>query len=132
MALFQSFLHVRTNNSTQIWLSLTLRLTEYHIDVIDNARIHLIAAAFDASVENERIFTFARPFTFTEMIEILRELRPDSKTLASPPENEGQDLSKVPNERGAELLKKWYKQDGGYKTMRQSIEECLESLEGQI
>lgn len=102
-------------------------LAEYHIDVIDDARIHIIAAVLDSSIKSERIFAFARPFTFTEMIEILKELRPDVKSLPSPPVDEGQDLSKVPNELGRQLLKKWYGQDD-YKTMRQSIEECLASL----
>lgn len=101
---------------------------QYHIDVIDSARIHLIAAAFDSSLKNERIFAFAQPFTFTQMISILKELEPDADNLASPPENEGQDLSKAPNELGKELLKKWYGQEAGYKTMRQSIEDALESL----
>ena len=61
------------------------------------------------------------------MIEILKALRPNDKSLPSPPANEGQDLSKVPNELGKQLLKKWYGQDD-YKTMRQSIENCLKSL----
>ncbi|KAK5167089.1 uncharacterized protein LTR77_007819 [Saxophila tyrrhenica] len=100
---------------------------QYHIDVIDDARIHVIAAAMDPGVENERIFAFARPFQFTEMIKDLHELRPGVQTIAQPPENEGHDLSKVPNARGAELLKKWYGQDE-YKTMRQSIEEALATL----
>lgn len=90
--------------------------------------MHIIAAALDPSLKNERIFAFAQPFTFTEMIEILKELRPDSTTLGSPPVDEGRDLSKVPNELGKQLLKKWYGQDD-YKTMRQSIEECLASLQ---
>ncbi len=101
---------------------------QYHIDVIDCARIHLVAAALDNTVENERIFAFARPFSFTEMIKDLKELRPKvEKTVAQPPKEEGNDLSKVPNELGAELLKKWYDQKS-YKTMRQSIEEALASL----
>lgn len=95
--------------------------------MIDDARIHIIAAALDSSIQNERIFAFARPFTFTGMIEILQELRPDCTSLPFPPANEGQDLSKVPNALGRHLLKKWYGQDD-YKTMRQSIEDCLSSL----
>lgn len=95
--------------------------------MIDDARIHIIAAVLDPSIQNERIFAFARPFSFTEMIEILKELRPDHKSLASPPANEGRDMSEVPNELGKQLLQKWYGQDD-YKTMRQSIEECLLSL----
>lgn len=102
--------------------------SQYHIDVIDNARVHLIAAALDTSVQNERIFTFAEVFTFNEMIQIIKELKPDAKSIASPPENEARDLSRVPNKLGAELLKKWYGQEG-YKSMRDSIEAALESLE---
>ena len=101
---------------------------QYHIDVVDCARIHVIAAALDAEVKNERIFAFARPFTFGEMIQDLHELRPDVKSIASPPKDEGEDRSKVPNELGAELLERWYQQQKEYKTMRQSIEEALMSL----
>lgn len=101
--------------------------TEYHIDVVDDARIHVIAAALDSTVQSKRIFAFARPFTFTEMIEILRELRPQVKTLPSLPDNEGRDFSKVPNKLGKTLLQKWYGQKD-CKTMKQSIEECLASI----
>lgn len=101
---------------------------QYHIDVIDCARVHIIAAALDSKVKDERIFAFADTFTFTEMIGILKELRPDVKTLAEPPKDEGKDLSEVPNKLGAELLKKWYGQQTGYKSMRQSIEEALKTL----
>jgi nucleoside-diphosphate-sugar epimerase len=100
---------------------------QYHIDVIDDARIHFAVAALDADVKNDRIFTFARPFTFTEMIKDIKELRPNLKGVAEPPKDEGEDLSKVPNEMGAQLLEKWYGQKG-YKTMKQSIEEALKSL----
>lgn len=46
-------------------------------------------------------------------------------TVAAPPENEANDLSKVPNELGARLLKKWYGQESGYKSLKQSISEGL-------
>lgn len=35
---------------------------EYHVDVRDNARVH-VSALINPSVENERLFTFAEPFT---------------------------------------------------------------------
>lgn len=96
--------------------------------MIDNARIHLIAAALDPSIQNERIFAFNKTSTWTELIKIIKELRPNAKTIASPPENDERDPSKVPNQLGAELLKKWYQQDG-YKKLKQSVEENLEGLE---
>ncbi|KAK3716885.1 hypothetical protein LTR37_006235 [Vermiconidia calcicola] len=103
--------------------------SQYHIDVIDNARIHLIAAALDPCIKNERIFAFNKTFTWTDIIEILKELRPDAKTIASPPENDERHLSKVPNELGAELLKKWYDQKGEYTSLRESIEASIEGLD---
>lgn len=95
------------------------------IDVIDDARLHVIAAALDPSLQEERIFAFNVPFNWTDIIELVRELRPSNTTTAKASENEGRDLSKVPNELGAELLRKWYGQDG-YKPLKQSVAENLE------
>jgi hypothetical protein len=68
------------------------------------------------------------PFNWTKIAGILKELHPDATSIAEPPEDEGEDKSKVPNELGAELLRKWYGQDG-YKSLKQSVKE---NLEGQI
>lgn len=98
------------------------------IDVVDDARIHVIAAALDSSLQNERIFAFNVNFNWTDIINAIKKHYPDAKGLAEAPENEGRDLSKVPNELGAGLLKKYYGQDG-YKPFEQSI---LENLKGQV
>ncbi|CAK1360030.1 Aldehyde reductase 2 [Cercospora beticola] len=101
---------------------------QYMIDVVDDARIHVIAAALDSSLQNERIFAFNVNFNWTDIINAIKKHYPDAEGLAKAPENEGRDLSKVPNELGAELLKKYYGQDG-YKPFEQSI---LENLKGQV
>ncbi|KAF2209523.1 hypothetical protein CERZMDRAFT_70011 [Cercospora zeae-maydis SCOH1-5] len=101
---------------------------QYMIDVVDDARIHVIAAALDSSLQNERIFAFNVNFNYTDIINVIKKNYPDAKDVAEAPENEGRDLSKVPNELGAELLKKWYGQDG-YKPFEQSV---LENLKGQV
>ncbi|USW55036.1 Putative NAD-dependent epimerase/dehydratase, NAD(P)-binding domain superfamily [Septoria linicola] len=101
---------------------------QYMIDVVDDARLHVIAAAMDTSLSNERIFAFNVPFNFTGLVEIIKKHYPDAKDVAKIPEGEGHDLSQIPNELGAELLKKWYGQDG-YKPLEQSV---LENLKGQI
>lgn len=101
---------------------------QYMIDVIDDARLHVIAGALDPAIKNERIFAFNVPFNWTDIINILKELYPNSTSIPKAPENEGRDLSKVPNELGAKLLKEWYGQDG-YKPLKQSVKE---NLEGQI
>ena len=98
------------------------------IDVIDDARLHLIAA-LDPAVKNERIFAFNVPFNWTTIINAIKEVRPNASKLPTPPANEARDLSKVPNERGAELLKKWYGQETGYKPLNQAIAENLEGIE---
>lgn len=87
--------------------SLTV-FAEYMIDVIDDARLHVIAAALDGSLENDRIFAFIVAFNWTDVIKAIKEVRPDATTVATPPKDEPRDLSKVLNEQGAKLLKKWY------------------------
>jgi len=99
---------------------------QYAIDVIDDARLHVIAAVLDASLTNERIFAFGHAFRWTDLVALVQELRPHATGLATPPANEGYELTKVPNEPGAELLRKWYGQETGYKPFRQTVEENLE------
>jgi hypothetical protein len=98
------------------------------IDVIDDARLHVIAAALDRSLKNDRIFAFNVAFNWTDVIKAIKKVRPEATTVATPPQDEPRDLSKVPNEQGAKLLKMWYGQETGYKPLVQTVEE---SLEGQ-
>jgi len=102
-------------------------LTEYFIDVIDDARLHVIAAVLDESLNNERIFAFAGPFNWNQAIDAIKKVRPDCKADLKKDENEPRDLSKVPNELGAKLLKKWFGQDG-YKSWDQTVKENLEDV----
>lgn len=96
------------------------------IDVIDNARLHVIAAVLDRSLENDRIFAFNVAFNWTDVIKAIKEVCPDATTIATPPQDEPRDLSKVPNEQGAKLLKEWYHQETGYKPLIQTVKENLE------
>lgn len=82
----------------------------------------------DESLKNDRIFAYAAPFNRNDLIEAVKKVRPDvdeSKMKVDP--NELRDLSKVPNEVGARLLKEWYGQDG-YKSFEQSVKENLEGI----
>lgn len=101
---------------------------QYYIDVIDDARLHLTAAVLDGSLENERIFAFAGPFNWNDIFAAVKKARPDTKTKLEEVPGEAKDLSKVPNELGAKLLKKWFGQDG-YKSLEQSVKENLEGIE---
>ncbi|KAI9703368.1 MAG: hypothetical protein M1836_007936 [Candelina mexicana] len=100
-------------------------LCQYMIDVIDDARLHVIAAALDRSLENDRIFAFNVAFNWTDVIKAIKEVRPEATTVATPPQDEPRDLSKVPNEQGAKLLKEWYHQETGYKPLVQTVKENL-------
>ena len=96
------------------------------IDVIDDARLHIIAAVLDPSLKNDRIFAFNVAFNWTDIIKAIKEIRLENTTVASPLKDEPRDLSKVPNEQGAKLLKEWYGQEYGYKPLLQTVEENLE------
>jgi hypothetical protein len=96
------------------------------IDVIDDARLHIIAAALDRSLENDRIFAFNVAFNWTDIVNAIKEVRPDASAVATPPEDEPRDLSEIPNEQGARLLREWYGQETGYKPLVQTVRENIE------
>lgn len=101
---------------------------QWYVDVIDDARIHLVAAVLDGTIENERIFAFAEPFNWNMAFAAVKKVRPDTKANLEEVPGEGRDLMTVPNELGAKLLKKWFGQDG-YKRFEQSVEENLVGIE---
>ena len=73
----------------------------------DNARLH-IAALTDSDIKNERIFAFTDPFTWNEILDVLRTLRPNHK-LPQYQSNNDKDMSKVlKKDRAEEILSKHY------------------------
>ncbi|KAI0969331.1 hypothetical protein F4678DRAFT_463592 [Xylaria arbuscula] len=98
---------------------------QHMINVIDDAKIH-IAATVDGTLANERIFAFARPYNWNDVLDVFRELRPDKTFLENDPKL-GQDLSKVDNALGVKLLKKWYGQES-YTDLKESIRQHIEGL----
>ncbi|QLI72761.1 Aldehyde reductase 2 [Metarhizium brunneum] len=76
---------------------------QWYVDVQDTARLHVIGL-LDPAVRDERLFAFAGPYNWTDVIQVFRRLRPQSK-LPPAPENEGRDLSDVkPAKRAEQLL----------------------------
>lgn len=78
-------------------------------------------------MEDERIFAFAGPFNWNDAVDAIGRVRPDCKVKLEKDPDEGRDLSRVPNELGAKLLKKWFGQDG-YKSFDQCVKENLEGV----
>jgi hypothetical protein len=82
------------------------------VDVIDTARLHVVAL-LDVNVESERLFACAAPYTWSEALPLIQEIRPDAN-VPSVPDGEGRDLfnfSKV-SERAENLLRSWFRVTG--------------------
>ena len=75
------------------------------MDVRDNARLH-VAALTDGDINNERVFAFAEPFNWNDILRILRKLRP-GHDFGEDMENNVTDESIVAQHgRADEILKK--------------------------
>jgi hypothetical protein len=98
---------------------------EWFVDVEDDARIH-VAALLDPTINLERIFAFASPQNWTDVIGILRKLRPDNKLIPDPPKDEGRDLTEViPSRRAEELLRSFFGKEG-WTSLEDSIAAGIE------
>ncbi|CAM1507574.1 Fc.00g072150.m01.CDS01 [Cosmosporella sp. VM-42] len=96
---------------------------QFYIDVRDCAKLHIIGL-LDPSVHDERIYAFAGEFNWTDVVGILRKLRPENKSIPSAPENEGRDLSDVKLiPHAEELLKSFY--GHGWTSLEESLKEGI-------
>lgn len=77
---------------------------QYYINVQDDALVH-VAALIYPDVQNERLFAFAHPYSWNDILDALRRLYPQQKFIDDIP-NIGEDKSKVANQRAEELLKR--------------------------
>lgn len=97
---------------------------EWYVDVTDAARLHIIAL-LSPSVNFERIFAFAGTHNWTDIIRILRKLRPDNLLIPPEPENEARDLSDaVPSRRAQQLLKNYFNRSR-WVSLEESIAEGI-------
>lgn len=77
---------------------------QYYINVDENATVHVVALIC-ADVVGERLFTFARPYGWNDLLGIFKKRYPDRKFIADI-EGLGEDKSIVANGRAEELLKR--------------------------
>ena len=92
--------------------------------MVDDAILH-VAALIHPDVKDERIFGFATPYNWSLFLSIFRKLYPQKEFIADIP-GEGQDLSKVPNEKALHLLKE-LGQDG-WTSLEDSLRANTEDL----
>jgi nucleoside-diphosphate-sugar epimerase len=97
---------------------------QWFVDVRDTARLHVVAM-IDPECNGQRIFAFAEPMTFNDILAILRKQNP-SKTFPKDREGFGKDLSQIPTEDAVALLKKHYGK--GFTSMEDSIEALVASV----
>ena len=69
---------------------------------------------------------FSRANFCSEVMRILRKLRPDHKFIEDFTDEKDRDLSTVPNQRGAELLKRMGRP--GYTSLEETIAENISAL----
>jgi hypothetical protein len=112
--------HHSPKNNTNLWL-------EYFVDVEDVGILHLIALA-NPEVTNERIFGYAEPFDFNQMLAIFRKNFPDRKFHEDFP-GIGKDISTIaPRERAIALLKEFGRD--GFRSFEESLLMNVESISG--
>ena len=78
---------------------------QWLVDVRDTARLH-VAALIDPSCNGQRIFAFAHPFTWNDLLAIMRKVSPEKTFIED--RDVGRDLSEIPNEEAENLLRKHY------------------------
>lgn len=86
-----------------------------------------MAALTQPDVPNSRLFVFAAPYNWNDVLDILRRLYPQRKFAENLP-NLGRDLSRPSNQYAEELLK-GMGQEGGWTSLEKSLKDTLEGLE---
>jgi hypothetical protein len=99
---------------------------EYHINVVDCARLH-IAALLIPSIKSQRLFAYEAVWTQTGIFSILRKLKPDFG-WPDPVENELRDRSHVPESKDAEKAIINFFGVPGWTTIEESLKELFADL----
>ncbi|CAG8960925.1 hypothetical protein HYFRA_00002463 [Hymenoscyphus fraxineus] len=94
----------------------------WFIDVQDTALLH-IAALLNPKVDHERILAFGGAFTWNDILDIIRKLRPSSQVVENYIPNFA-PISTSANERGLELLRSIGKE--GWTSLEESVKNNLE------
>lgn len=98
--------------------------SQYYTNVQDNARVHVAALIYE-DVAGERLFAFAHPYTWNDILAVFRKLYPQRKFIDDIPDL-GEDLSEVANERAEELLKRFGLP--GWTSLEDSVKAITDTL----
>jgi hypothetical protein len=95
------------------------------VNVVDTARIH-IAAMLSKSIRNERIYASAAPYTWNQILAILRNLYPKKEFVEDFTDAKVCGME-VPTERGAEVLRQYFGQ-AGYVSLEETVKQNVEKV----
>lgn len=96
------------------------------MNVVDTARIH-VAALVSKSISNERIFASVAPFTWNQILAILRGLYPKKVFVDDFPGTKLTGMS-VPTERGVQILREYFGRPG-WVSLEETVKENVPTLE---
>ncbi|KAJ8064202.1 hypothetical protein OCU04_006551 [Sclerotinia nivalis] len=99
---------------------------QYFVDVQDVGRLH-VSALVDEDVKNERLLASAEPFNNNTLLRIFRKIRPDAKIMDDFHDDNVNDLSKVANQRAAELLRRDFRRPG-FTSLEESLTNNVQGL----
>ncbi|KAI9646380.1 hypothetical protein NHQ30_004371 [Ciborinia camelliae] len=99
---------------------------QYFVDVQDAGRLH-VSALIDEDVKNERLFAFAETFNNNILLRTFRKIRPDAKIMDDFHDDNINDLSKVANQRAAELLTRDFGRNG-FTSLEESLTNNIRGL----
>ncbi|KAF2428314.1 aldehyde reductase [Tothia fuscella] len=120
---FPGLLLSGVKENMEFWLNALL--PQYFVDVEDVGILHVVGLTHP-EVSSERIFAYAEPFTFNDILDVFRKNFPDRKILDDFVDL-SRDLSIVPPRERAEELLKEFGQEHGFKSLEESV---LANVEG--
>jgi len=93
---------------------------QYYVNVQDNARLH-VGALVLPEIREERLFAFAHPFNWNDILAIFRRLYPDRSFVEDFPDL-GRDMSKVANAKAETILAHFGQQ--GWTSLEDSVRDA--------
>ncbi|PYI04656.1 cinnamoyl-CoA reductase [Aspergillus sclerotiicarbonarius CBS 121057] len=100
---------------------------QWFVDVEDVALLSVIGL-LDPTVTSERIFAFGEQFHWSDVVRVLRELRPTNKRIPDAPSNVPRDRTEVlPRKRSLALLSAWGKD--GFTPIGKSLANGIQNWE---
>ncbi|KAJ5159371.1 NAD dependent epimerase/dehydratase [Penicillium canariense] len=128
-------LHPQIGGSSMSWMKGILQgdtsafqlPPQWFVDVEDVARLHVVALLSD-QVQAERLFAFASPFTWADIVHLLRKLQPDNPLIPAPPKNAERIWNNIPPVARAEGLLQDAFGRAGWTSLEESLAAGVRSL----